>query len=38
MLLQDQRKLEHRIEVIIVIGSIILGFFLGYMEIASWTF
>ncbi len=33
----QQLKLERTIVAIIAIGSIILGFVLGHMEIATWT-
>ncbi len=34
----QQLKLERTIVAIIAIGSIVLGFVLGYMEIATWTY
>jgi hypothetical protein len=34
----QQLKLERTIVAIIAIGSIILGFVLGHMEIATWTY
>lgn len=34
----QQLKLERTIVAIIAIGSIVLGFVLGHMEIATWTF
>ena len=33
----QQLKLERTIVSIIAIGSIVLGFVLGHMEIATWT-
>ena len=33
----QQLKLERAVVAIIAIGSIILGFVLGHMEIATWT-
>ncbi len=33
----QQLKLERRVVAVIAIGSIILGFVLGHMEIATWT-
>jgi len=33
----QQLKLERTIVAIIAIGSIVLGFVLGHMEIATWT-
>jgi hypothetical protein len=37
MTLDQQLRLERTIVAIIAIGSIILGFVLGHMEIATWT-
>ncbi len=34
---ETQLKLERRVVAVIAIGSIILGFVLGHMEIATWT-
>jgi len=34
----QQLKLERTIVAIIAIGSIVLGFVLGHMEIATWTY
>lgn len=34
----SQLRLERTIVSIIAIGSIILGFVLGHMEIATWTY
>jgi hypothetical protein len=34
---ETQLKLERTVVVIIFVGSIILGFVLGHMEIATWT-
>ncbi len=34
----SQLRLERTIVAIIAIGSIILGFVLGHMEIATWTY
>jgi len=34
----QQLKLERAVVAIIAIGSIILGFVLGHMEIATWTY
>jgi hypothetical protein len=38
MTLDQQLRLERTIVAIIAIGSIILGFVLGHMEIATWTY
>lgn len=35
---QDQLKLERSIVAAIAIASIIAGFILGHLEVASWTF
>lgn len=35
---QDQLKLERRVVAAIAIASIVAGFILGYLEVASWTF
>ncbi len=35
---ETQLKIERAVVAIIAIGSIVLGFALGYMEIATWTF
>jgi len=32
----SQLKLERAVVAVIAVGSIVLGFALGYMEIASW--
>ena len=37
MQFDDQLKLERRVVGVIAIASIILGFILGHMEIATWT-
>lgn len=34
---QDQLKLERRIVAAIAIASIVAGFILGHLEIATWT-
>jgi hypothetical protein len=34
----QQLKLERAVVAFIAVGSIILGFVLGHMEIATWTF
>lgn len=34
----QQLKLERAVVAVIAVGSIILGFVLGHMEIATWTF
>ncbi len=33
----QQLKLERAVVAVIAIGSIVLGFVLGHMEIATWT-
>jgi hypothetical protein len=33
----SQLKLERAVVAVIAIGSIVLGFVLGHMEIATWT-
>jgi len=33
----QQLKLERAVVAVIAVGSIILGFVLGHMEIATWT-
>ena len=38
MHLQDQLKLERTIVAAIAIASIVAGFILGHLEIATWTF
>lgn len=35
---ETQLKIERTIVAIIAIGSIVLGFVLGHMEIATWTY
>lgn len=35
---QDQLKLERRVVAAIAIASIVAGFILGHLEVASWTF
>ena len=37
MQFDDQLKLERRIVAVIAIASIVAGFILGHMEIATWT-
>ena len=34
----QQLKLERAVVAVIAVGSIVLGFVLGYMEIATWTY
>lgn len=34
----QQLKLERAVVAVIAVGSIILGFVLGHMEIATWTY
>ncbi len=34
----QQLKLERAVVAVIAVGSIVLGFVLGHMEIATWTF
>jgi hypothetical protein len=35
---ETQLKIERAVVAVIAVGSIILGFVLGYMEIATWTY
>lgn len=34
----QQLKLERRVVAVIAIASIVIGYVLGYMEIATWTY
>ncbi len=34
---ETQLKLERRVVAVIAIASIVIGYVLGYMEIATWT-
>ena len=34
----QQLKIERAVVAVIAVGSIVLGFVLGHMEIATWTF
>ncbi len=35
---ETQLKLERRVVAVIAIASIVIGYVLGYMEIATWTY
>lgn len=35
---ETQLKIERAVVAIIAIGSIVIGYVLGYMEIATWTY
>lgn len=35
---ETQLKLERRVVAVIAIASIVIGYVLGHMEIATWTF
>lgn len=35
---ETQLKIERAVVAVIAVGSIVLGYVLGYLEVATWTF
>jgi ABC-type cobalt transport system substrate-binding protein len=35
---ETQLKIERAVVAVIAVGSIVIGYVLGYMEIATWTY